>query len=66
MKDKIKAFWVIIVVLIIGMWLWKGDTFAQGAYGKELVLGLDLAGGSSLVYTIQTDKLRRTDVECFC
>lgn len=63
MKDKIKAFWVIIVVLIIGMWLWKGDTFAQGAYGKDFVLGLDLAGGSSLVYTIQTDKLPEgTDV----
>lgn len=63
MKDKIKALWVIIVVLIIGMWLWKGDTFAQGAYGKDFVLGLDLAGGSSLVYTIQTDKLPEgTDV----
>lgn len=57
MKEIFKAGWVIVVVVLIGLWLWKGDAVAQGKYGKDFVLGLDLAGGSSLTYAIETDKL---------
>ncbi len=57
MKQKIKAFWVIVVVAIIGVWLWKGNVIAQGQYGKDFVLGLDLAGGSSLTYKVETSSL---------
>ncbi|MCX6756856.1 MAG: protein translocase subunit SecD [Candidatus Nomurabacteria bacterium] len=49
MKQKIKAFWVIVVAIAIGFYLVKG--------GKDFVLGLDLAGGSSLTYKIETDSL---------
>lgn len=49
MKQKIKAFWVIVVAVAIGFYLVKG--------GKDFVLGLDLAGGSSLTYKIETDSL---------
>lgn len=49
MKQKIKAFWVIVVAVAIGFYLVKG--------GKDFVLGLDLAGGSSLTYKIDTSSL---------
>ena len=57
MKAKIKAFWMIIVVVLIGGWLWKGDTFMGGEFKKDFVFGLDLAGGAALVYTIDTKSL---------
>ena len=49
MKQKIKAFWVIVIVAVIGGWLWKGDTILNGNFKKDFVLGLDLAGGASLI-----------------
>lgn len=49
MKQKIKAFWVIVVAVAICFYLVKG--------GKEFVLGLDLAGGSALTYKIETSSL---------
>ena len=49
MKHKIKAVWVIIATIAIGYFLVKG--------GKDFVLGLDLAGGSSLTYKIETSTL---------
>jgi preprotein translocase subunit SecD len=57
MKQKIKAFWLIAVVLVIGGWLWKGDTILNGNFKKPFVLGLDLAGGAALTYTIDTKSL---------
>lgn len=57
MKQKIKAFWVIVLVALLGAWLWKGDVFMNGEFRKDFVLGLDLAGGSALTYTINTDAL---------
>lgn len=57
MKQKIKAFWIIIVVLLISGWLWKGDTLFNGEFKKDFVLGLDLAGGAALTYTIDTSAL---------
>lgn len=57
MKQKIKAFWVIAIVLVIGGWLWKGDTILNGNFKKDFVLGLDLAGGAALTYTIDTKAL---------
>ena len=47
--SKIKAVWVVIAVLAVGYFLIKG--------GKSFVLGLDLAGGSSLTYKIDTSSL---------
>jgi protein-export membrane protein SecD len=49
MKHKIKAVWVIIATVAIGIFLLKG--------GKDFVLGLDLAGGSALTYKIETSSL---------
>lgn len=49
MKHKIKAVWVIIATVAIGIFLIKG--------GKDFVLGLDLAGGSALTYKIDTSSL---------
>lgn len=49
MKHKIKAVWVIIATVAIGIFLIKG--------GKDFVLGLDLAGGSALTYKIETGAL---------
>lgn len=57
MKQKIKAFWVIVIVAIIGGWLLKGDTIANGEFKRPFVLGLDLAGGAALTYTIDTKAL---------
>ena len=57
MKAKIKAFWLIIVVLAICGWLWKGDVIMGGDFKKDFVLGLDLAGGAALTYTINTQAL---------
>lgn len=57
MKQKIKAFWMIVVVAIIGGWLWKGGEFMNGEFKKDFVLGLDLAGGAALTYTIDTNSL---------
>jgi protein-export membrane protein SecD len=63
MKQKIKAIWVIIIVILIGGWLWKGDQLASGKLAKDFVLGLDLAGGSALTYSVQTGSLPEgTDV----
>jgi preprotein translocase subunit SecD len=54
-KAQIKAVWVIVAMVALGYFLVKG--------GKEFVLGLDLAGGSSLTYTIKTEALPEgTDV----
>ncbi len=49
MKAKVKAIWVIMGILLIALWLVKS--------GKNFVLGLDLNGGSSLTYSIDTSKL---------
>lgn len=49
MKAKVKAVWVIIGILAISLWLTRGH--------RDFVLGLDLAGGSSLTYTIDTSKI---------
>ena len=49
MKAKVKAVYVIIGILLVALWFFKG--------GKDFVLGLDLNGGSSLTYNIDTDKL---------
>ncbi len=57
MKQKIKAFWLIIIVAVIGGWLWKGDVIANGEFKRDFVLGLDLAGGAALTYTIDTKAL---------
>jgi preprotein translocase subunit SecD len=57
MKAKIKAFWLILVVLVICGWLWKGDTLLNGNFKKDFVLGLDLAGGAALTYTVDTNSL---------
>lgn len=46
---KIKAGWMIIVVVAVGYFLMKGD--------KDFVLGLDLAGGSALTYKIDISSL---------
>lgn len=53
MKQKIKAFWVILVAIAIGFYLVNPP--AGG--GKDFVLGLDLAGGSALTYKIETNTL---------
>src|SRR5260221_10567249 len=45
----IKAVWVIIATIAVGYFLIKG--------GRDFVLGLDLAGGSALTYTIGTNSL---------
>lgn len=57
MKAKIKAFWLIIAVAVICGWLWKGDVILNGNFKKDFVLGLDLAGGAALTYTIDTKAL---------
>lgn len=57
MKAKIKAFWLIIVVAVICGWLWKGEVILNGNFRKDFVLGLDLAGGAALTYTIDTKAL---------
>ncbi len=57
MKQKIKAFWILILVAVFAVWLAKGDTLFNGEFKKDFVLGLDLAGGASLVYTIDTNAL---------
>lgn len=49
MKQKIKALWVIVAVVVLGVFLVKG--------GRDFVLGLDLAGGSALTYKIDTSSL---------
>jgi protein-export membrane protein SecD len=48
-SSKIKAVWVILATIAIGIFLVKG--------GKQFVLGLDLAGGSALTYKIETSSL---------
>lgn len=64
MKQKIKAFWVIVVVLVVCGWLLKGDVILNGNFKKDFVLGLDLAGGAALTYTIDTKALPEgTNVE---
>ena len=57
MKQKIKAVWVIIILILVSVWLYKGDTLDGGKLARNFVLGLDLAGGSALTYTIQTNAL---------
>lgn len=57
MKQKIKAFWVIVIIAVIGGWLWKGETLFGGEFKKDFVLGLDLAGGASLTYSVDTKSL---------
>lgn len=44
-----QAMLIILCMALIGAYVWKGN--------KDFVLGLDLAGGSALTYTIQTDAL---------
>lgn len=57
MKQKIKAFWVIAIVAVMCGWLWKGDVLLNGNFKKDFVLGLDLAGGAALTYTVDTKSL---------
>ncbi len=64
MKEKIKAFWVIVIVALLSGWLWKGDVLLNGNFKKDFVLGLDLAGGAALTYTVDTKALPEgTNVE---
>lgn len=46
---RIKALWVIVAIVVAAVFLVKGK--------KDFVLGLDLAGGSALTYTIDTSSL---------
>lgn len=46
---RIKAFWVIVAIVAASLFLVKGE--------RDFVLGLDLAGGSALTYTIDTSSL---------
>jgi preprotein translocase subunit SecD len=55
MKAKIKAFWLIVAVMVLCFWLYKGDSMPE--FRKPFVLGLDLAGGAALTYTIDTKAL---------
>lgn len=57
MKQKIKAFWLIVIILIMSGWLWKGGALLNGEFKKDFVLGLDLAGGAALTYSIDTKSL---------
>lgn len=57
MKQKLKALWVIIIIIIVCGWVWKGEMLAEGKFGKPFVLGLDLAGGSALTYAVNTQAL---------
>ncbi len=57
MKAKIKAFWLVMAVTVLSLWLWKGGAVLNGNFRKDFVLGLDLAGGSALTYTIDTNAL---------
>lgn len=55
-SSKIKAVWVVLAICALALFLVKG--------GKHFVLGLDLAGGSALTYTIHTEQLPAgTDVQ---
>jgi protein-export membrane protein SecD len=64
MKQKIKAFWVVIIVAVLLGWLLKGDVILNGNFKKDFVLGLDLAGGAALTYTVDTKALPEgTNVE---
>jgi protein-export membrane protein SecD len=53
MKQKIKAGWMIIIIGALGLFLVKGANPPAGGF----VLGLDLAGGSALTYTIDTSNI---------
>jgi protein-export membrane protein SecD len=46
---RIKAFWVIVAIIAAAVFLVRGK--------QDFVLGLDLAGGSALTYTIDTSSL---------
>jgi protein-export membrane protein SecD len=52
MKEKIKGVWVLIGIIAISGWLWHSVN-----KGESFVLGLDLAGGSSLTYKADTERL---------
>ncbi len=52
MKEKIKGVWVLIGIIAISGWLWYSVN-----KGESFVLGLDLAGGSSLTYKADTERL---------
>lgn len=56
MKNTIIGGWIVIAIIALGLFVWKSD--------KQFVLGLDLAGGSALTYTIHTETLPEgTDIE---
>ncbi len=59
----VRRFWSLVLVLIIG---WAGFTVYQNAVGIKtshpFKLGLDLAGGSHLVYEADTSKIDSQDV----
>ena len=67
--SKIKAVWVVIVIVAVGYFLFKSGTnpsagstadgrpSTNGGVGKDFVLGLDLAGGSALTYKIETSSI---------
>lgn len=52
-KSRIKAFWVIIITALL-VYLLIGSEFSKK---RDFTLGLDLAGGSSLTYKIETSTL---------
>ncbi|MEN9552383.1 MAG: hypothetical protein RI935_760 [Candidatus Parcubacteria bacterium] len=53
MKEKIKGVWVIIGIVALSGWLWHSVVNK----GEGFTLGLDLAGGSALTYSIKTETL---------
>jgi protein-export membrane protein SecD len=65
MKQKIKAGWMIIIIGALGLFLVKGANPSVNTDGRPsaegrlggFVLGLDLAGGSALTYTIDTSNI---------
>jgi len=61
-KQRIKAVYVLIFALIIGFFVFASQTPGSWAGFHPFHLGLDLSGGTHLVYSADVSKLASTDI----
>ncbi len=61
-KQRVKAVYVVIFALLVGFFVYASQTPGSWAGFRPFRLGLDLSGGTHLVYSADVSKLASSDI----
>ena len=62
LKQRAKAVYIIIIALVVGFFVYTSQQPGSWAGFHPFHLGLDLSGGTHLVYSADTSKLASADI----